>query len=415
MEADSSTPLWQYVLDHVDRADPKGLAVAIAADGGDPAYRAALTRWNKLRDGQNRDAIAGISLLLAEAFDDHRAVDYAAREWPEPFPEEFAWRVFLRPASEPVRRAFAPKILEGLREWFIVHEDGDLPLELARAARTLRADDSGEVYLQLRRDIVEETAATIPARGEKVADELLIAAAAATPDRAEVRRCVLSYWGQEEPIDDVPTSEPVEGQQPASWSATCALIRRSSDAAFADRVIKIAHTHEDAWRATGFDAENYVRALEESVGNSADAKLLELARAQVPISGNAVRALAARRRRLAGVRPPLLKRLELVLQGMHVSGLMAQYDELPGPLARKVLAEQLDESMDALSIAHQVAEAFDISTGEELMLEWSSFASWAEENELPEPDPVPAAPPQRRNSDNRKPLFRRFFDQFGGH
>ena len=67
MAADSSTPLWQYVLDHVDRADPKGLAVAIAADGGDPAYRAALTRWNKLRDGQNRDAIAGISLLLAEA------------------------------------------------------------------------------------------------------------------------------------------------------------------------------------------------------------------------------------------------------------------------------------------------------------------------------------------------------------
>lgn len=385
-------PYWEQLLEHPDRIDPASGAMQVLADAGDAAYRAALQRWNLLRHSDDRDAHAGIALVLADAFDDYRAVDEIAATWPETFPEQFAWRTFVAPPSEPVRAAFGPKAIAELRTWMESGTAADLPDSAARAARTLRADDEGEVYLPARRLLIERTADSDPNAGERVADELLIAAAAATPEHDEVRRAVLSYWGQEQPVDAVPTAEPGPGESPASWTATCELIARSTDAAFADRVIAIAATHEDAWRGAGFDAETYVRALEQSAGDTADETLLDVAKAQVPASGLAVRSLAARRRPLAGAEPPLAARLDAIVAGMRESGIL---DAPLGKRTRLALAERRTEDENPQAVAIEVAEALGRPTGDELALEWASFASWLETAELPGPTPVPAAPPKR--------------------
>ena len=395
----AQTPLWKYALDHAEQADPNGVYAALVADGAEKAYRALLDKWVRMRDSGKRDLVAGLALMLAHSFDDHRAVEYIAQNWSAPFPDEFAWRCYLQPASEPVRRAFSPKVIEELRTWLVAHDADSLPLDLARSARTLRADDRGAVYLQLRRDLTEAAPQPNDPAVERVTDELLVAAASATPDRPDVRNTVLSYWGLEQPLDAVPTGEPQPGEQPASWTATCELIHRTRDAAFADRVIEVAHGHREGWTSSSMAAEQYLRALEATVGNTAETHLLEIARAEVPASGLAVQLLAARRRRLAGVRPPLLKRVELVLDGMHVSGLLARYEGTgPGRQARAALAKVVDEADDTMTIAHRIAESLDIPNDDTLALEWASFASWALENELPEVDPVPAPQPPARRS-----------------
>lgn len=426
-----AAPHWQHLLEHPDRIDPAGLDLAVLADAGDPAYRAALDRWNALRGGDDRDAHAAIAMVLADAFDDRRALEGIAAEWPEAFPDQFVWRTFLAPATDPLRETFGPKVVDGLRTWARdalratsderdaaggdaedaaapgpdvaeppadaadaadATAPADLPADLARAARTLRWPEGGDVYLPLRPLLLARAGAERADEAERVADDLLVASAAANPDHDLTRRAVLSYWGQERPIDAVPTAEPAPGEAPASWHATCELIARTREARFADRVIEIAHTHTDAWQGPGFDGESYVRALERSAGTTADDHLLEIAKADVPASGLAVRALADRRRRLAGAEPAYAALVDAIIGGMRETGVLTGP---VGPRTRLALAERRRDGEAPMAIAEEIAALHGRESGTSTVLEWSALDDWLQANELPGPTPVPAARPKR--------------------
>lgn len=399
------TPRWQQLLAHPDQIDPSGVDIAVIADAGDAGYRAALDRWNKLRFGTSRDAHAGIAYILAEAFEDNRGLEEIAMTWPEVFPEEIAWRTMIATPSQRLTEAFGPKIIAELRGWLESNGSGPLPKEAARAARLLHPDDDGQVYLELRRVLVASAEPEELDAAERIADDLLIAAAAATPDRTEVRRTVLAYWGEEPPLDDVPTAEPDPGETPAAWDATCELIAGSTQSAFADRVIEVVFGDEESWNGHGSDAESLVRALGWSAGSTADAKLLEIAKAKVPMSGLAVRTLAARRRRLAGAEPEMMARLKAIIVGMREHDVL---EATPGPKTRLALANERSADEDPKKVATIVAAALGRPTGDELAPEWASFAAWLENAELPGPTPVPAATGRNRGEDRgRGRLFGR--------
>jgi hypothetical protein len=452
-----TTPRWQELLAHPDNIDATGIAVAIIADGGDAAYRRALARWNALRGGTDRDAHAGIAIILAESFDDHRAIDEIAQTWPEVFPEQFAWRTAIAEPGPRIRAAFGAKALDALRNWVDSGTAVDLPADAATALRILHPDDHDEVYLGARRlllerahtEVVQRTSAQQRATeaaeaakaetdgdnvddndkaasdaesgddapeapsddttaedlavlesamasselvdtAERIADSLLIAAARATPDSPGVERTVLSYWGQAEPLDAVPTANPHPGEPPASWTATCAIIAASKSARTAEAFITLAESYGELH---GRELDEYLDALTVSHAHRADEVLLELAKSDASAAGRAVRALADRRRRLAKADPPMMARLDVLVETMHEHGILT---ELPGVQARTALAKQRTDVETPLEAAIAVADAFGRPTGAELALEWASFASWLEEAELPGAAPVPPAAPQRR-------------------
>ncbi|SJM66693.1 hypothetical protein [Gulosibacter sp. 10] len=386
------TPRWKALLENPDRIDPVGVDLAIVTDGGDEAYRAALGRWNRLRHQDDRDAHAGIAYILAEAFDDLRGLQELASEWPETLPEELSWRLAVAGPSQAIREVFGPKVLAPLRDWLDASMGEEVPHEEARIARTLFPDDDGEVYLPLRRVLMEVVDIDDPGPAERVADDLLVAAASATPDSQDVQRTVLAYWGEEPPLDEVPTADPLPGEPPASWYATCELIARSRRPEFADRVIEVATRDEEAWNGPGSDAETLVLALGESAGGTADAKLLEIAKARVPMSGTAVRTLADRRRRLSGSAPEMTKHMVALVKGMIEHGILEQ---MPGKHTLLALARQRRADEDPMTAATAIADALGRPTGEELAPEWSAFSAWLEDAELPGPAPVPAAPQKR--------------------
>lgn len=390
------TPRWQQLLAHPDQIDPSGVDIAVIADAGEAGYRDALARWNTLRFGTDRVAHAAIAYILAEAFEDNRGLDEIADSWDGIIPDEIAMRAMIGEPSTRLTAAFGPKIVHALRERLESSDSTSLPEEAARAARLLHPDDGGRVYLALRRKVVADVSPNETDAAERVADDLLIAAAAGSPDRSEVRRTVLAYWGEEPPLDAVPTAEPAPGESPAAWDATCELIARSQQPSFADRVIEIAFADHDAWNGHGSDAELLVRALGKSSGSTADARLLEIAKAQVPMSGLAVRTLAERRRRLAGAEPEMMARLKAIIVGMREHGVL---DATPGPKTRLALAKDRSAEESPNKVATVVAEALGRPTGEALAPEWASFAAWLETAQLPGPTPVPPAPARRRSED----------------
>ena len=399
------TPRWQQLLNRPDQIDPSGIDIAVIADAGDAGYRATLNSWNKLRFGTDREAHAAVAYILAEAFDDNRGLEEIATNWPETFPEEIAWRATIGEPSKHLAAAFGPKAITELRTWLESNGSGALPKDAARAARLLHPDDGGSVYLELRRMLVTSAEPEELDAAERIADDLLIAASTGTPDRPEVRQTVLAYWGEEPPLDDVPTAEPDPGESPASWNATCALVAHSAQPAFADRVIEIVFVDDESWNGPGSDAESLVRALGESAASSADAKLLEIGKAQVPMSGFAIRTLAARRRRLANAAPEMIERLNAIIVGMREHGVL---DATPGPKTRLALAKERTAEEDPQKVATIVAAALGRPTGDELAPEWASFAGWLADADLPGPTPIPSATGRRRGEDRgRGRLFGR--------
>ena len=457
-----TTPRWQHLLERPENIDASGIAIAIIADGGDAAYRKALARWNTLRERGDRDAQAGIALILADAFDDHRAIDEIAATWPQVFPEQFAWRTAIAEPGARTRRAFGAKALAALRAWGEHGTAEDLPVEATQALRILHPDDAEKVYLPLRRLLLERTHELVVRRdsaasaaaeeaekraeadaaaneqdeespkdeaapeneptptddlaqleaamatselvdaAERAADNLLVAAARATPDSYDVQRVVLSYWGEAEPLDAVPTANPCPGDPPASWTATCEILAGTRSTRVAEKLNELVEGYDEL---RGRELEEYISALERAHAPFADAKLLELAKSDSGAAGLAVRALADRRRRLAKAQPPMIARLDALVEGLHEHGILT---EMPGVQARAALAEQRTPDEEPLQAAVAIADAYGRPTGNELALEWASFASWLETTTLPGPAPVPAAPPTpRRRGGGIRGLFRR--------
>lgn len=395
-------PRWKQLLSRPGRVDPSGVDIAVISDAGDAGYRATLKRWNKLRFETDRDNHASIAYILSEAFEDNRGLEEIAESWPEVFPEEIAWRTMGSEPSPLLRRAFGPKVLGELRSWLESNGHGPLPKQAAHAARLLHPDDKGKIYLELRRALVTNAEPEELDAAERIADDLLIAVAKASPDRSEVRTTVLAYWGEAQPLDDVPTAEPDPGESPAAWDATCALVARSTQAAFADRVIEIVFADDESWNGPGSDAETLVRALGDSVGNTADAKLLDIAKAKVPMSGLAIRTLAARRRRLAKAQPEMLARLNAIIVGMREHDVL---NVTPGPNTRHALALERTAGEDPQKAAIAIAHALGRPTGDELAPEWAAFAGWLEDAELPGPTPVPPAAAKKRPDDRGRGRF----------
>ena len=391
-----SHPRWTSLLEHPDLVASGGTAMAILADGGDPAHRAALARWIELREGDDRDAHAGIALILAEAFDDRRALDRLAEASDDPYPDEFAWRSLSAPAGPAVRSAFGPKVLRALRAW-MSSESTDFPERLILAARTLHPNDEGAVYLPMRRALIERADADHLAIAEQFADELLLAGAVGSADNAEIAQCVLSFWGEAEPVDAVPVAEPGPNAPLASWTATCELLAHTSDAGLATRLIELALTHEEGWRTDNAGAEAFVRALERTASPRGDEVLLQLAKDDLEVSGAAVRALAERRTRLADAPPRFAARVDALLVGLQDAGLVTFE---AGPRTRQVLAEQLPDTDSAAELGRAIADRLTVGFATDDAPNWAAFDEWAATAELPPPAPVPAArppePPRRR-------------------
>lgn len=393
----TSTPRWQQLLDQPDSLEAAGVGIDIIADGGDAAYRAALTRWNRIRDTDARDAGAGLAVILGDAFDDARALEYIAAEWDEVFPEELAWRCALRTPSRALRRAIGAKALAALREWLESGTAEELPAEAARACRILAPDDHGEVYLQARRLLIERAQQHIVRTGsgdtdaaERVADDLLVAAAKATPDSPEVQQTLLSYWGEAQPLDVVPTAEPAAGAMPASWHANCEVLAGTSSQSAAERFADLIGDIEEV-ELGGSEAGDYLHALSQSEFADADARLLEFAKSENPAAGTAVRELAARRRRMAGGHPAFLDRVNALIDGLLKHGLLT---ETPGARAREALAEQRNDDESPLAAAAVIADAF--GAPKDAAGAWDEFADWLETAEIPGAAPVPPAQPPRR-------------------
>ncbi|GGA60465.1 hypothetical protein GCM10011490_08280 [Pseudoclavibacter endophyticus] len=343
---------------------------AAIADAGDPAHRRALERWGAVRDHVDPAAYAGIAILLIEAFDDDRALlAFAEATDREAFFEAILpYAPIMAPGgrgSRSVGKLFLTRLLHSLG-------DGVLRTDIIDAIRHLRIDDRGEVYLVTRRALASELNGT-PAQdaAERYADLVLIAAAEATPDRPEVMRTVMSYWGADEPLDDVPTAETQGIEAPASWLATCALIRRSRRAADAERLIELAHD-TDFWRSTAkegpgaLDASAYVDGLEHSVADSAEDRLLEIAKADLPVSSRAVAAIARRRARMAGAPPIAQPRVDAVTAALLEAGLLEQE---PGPRGAEIIREHATATDSPLDLAALVlgvsgrAITFDLAAG----------------------------------------------------
>jgi hypothetical protein len=237
---------------------------------------------------------------------------------------------------------------------------------------------------------------------ERAADNLLVAAARATPDSYDVQRVVLSYWGEAEPLDAVPTANPRPGDPPTSWTATCEVLAGTRSARVAEKFNQLAESYDEL---RGRELEEYVDALKRAHAPFADTKLLELAKSDSAAASLAVRALADRRRRLAKAQPPMTERFDAIVEALHEHGILT---ELPGVQARAALAKQRTADEEPLQAALAIADAYARPTGNELALEWASFASWLETATLPGPAPVPAATASpRQRSGGIRGLFRR--------
>lgn len=395
----TDTPRWQQLLDQPDSLEAAGIGIDIIADGGDGAYRAALSRLNRIRDTDARDANAGLAVILGDAFDDGRALEYIAAEWDEVFPEELAWRCAVRTPSRELTRVFGARALQALRMWA---EDGDgqsLPADAARACRILAPNDSGETYLSTRRLLLERTQEVVIRAGagdthaaELIADDLLVAAAKATPDLPPVQQTLLSYWGEAQPLDTVPTAQTDPGTMPASWHASCELLAGTSSQAAAERFADLVGDIEEV-EAGGSEAAEYLNALSRSDYVDADARLLEFAKSENPAAGVAVRELAARRRRIAGGHPEYHDRVNALIDGLREHELLP---EVPGTRTREALAKQRSTDESLLSASVSIADAFGV--GQDASDRWEQYANWLESAAIPDADPVPPpqAPKRRR-------------------
>lgn len=327
---------------------------AAIADAGEPAQRRALERWNAVREQGDIEAYAGVAVLLAEAFDDDRALlglaQAVTRE--ELFESLLPYAHIMTPGLRCARS------LEKLFLTRLLHElsSGRLRTDIVDAIRHMRIDDHGDAYLPTRRALATELNDTpVQDQAERFADRLLITAATATPNRPDVLRTVLSYWGEAEPLDDVATAEPIGDEAPASWAATCALIggiRRASDA---EKLIELAH-NTDFWRdasGTGSaarDANEYVDALEASTADSAEDRLIEIAKADVSASGRAVASIASRRTRIAGLPPIAQPRADAVASELASAGALTA---MPGKRGTQIIhrhASMADSPLDLAAL-----------------------------------------------------------------
>ncbi|MFD2674247.1 hypothetical protein [Gulosibacter bifidus] len=406
MTPNASTTRWQQLLNEPDSLEAASIGIDIIADGGEAAYRKALSRWHELRETDRRDAHAGIAVILGDAFDDDRALARIATEWDEVFPEEIAWRCAVRKPSRQLKRVFGAKALAALNDWVESGSDAELPAKAARACRILAPNDHGTTYLMARRLLLERAQAAIVRDGkgdtdaaERVADDLLIAAAIATPNSPEVQQTLLSYWGEAQPLDTVPTAEPLPGAMPASWQASCAILERTDSQTVAERFADLIGDVEEVERG-GSEAADYLAALSGSSFADADARLLEFAKSENPAAGVAVRELAARRRRLAESHPAYLDRVNALVDGLREHELL---HEVPGRLAREALAKQRNADESLLSAAAAIADAF--GTPQDAGSSWQSFADWLDTATIPDASPVPPAQAQKRR--------RRGFGLFG--
>lgn len=401
-----TTPRWQQLLDTPDALEAAGIGIDIIADAGETAYRAALTKWNKVRDTDARDTVAGLAVILGDAFDDDRALARIATEWADVFPEEIAWRCALREPSKALKRVFGAKALAAIDSWIEEGSAAELPDDAARACRILAPNDRGETYLVARRALLERTQEAI-IRGdagdtdaaERVADDLLVAAAIATPDSQAVQQTLLSYWGEAQPLDMVPTAQPHPGAMPASWYASCELLARTSSLPVAERFADLIGDMQEV-ETGGTEATDYLAALSKSEFVDADARLLEFAKSENPAAGTAVRELAARRRRIARSEPAYLTRVNAIIEGLREHGLLA---EIPGVRTRTALAEARDPEESPLAVAAAIADAY--GTAQDAGAEWQQFADWLDATDIPQASPVPPAQAPRRR--------RRGFGLFG--
>lgn len=390
-----AAPRWQQLLaEHP--LDASAVNVAILADAGEPAYRQTLNRWNALRDGDDKDAVAAIAVMLADAFDDPRGYADIAATWPDVFPEQLAWRCALAEPSRLMRRTFGAKALAALEAWAQQGTVEELPTPACAAARILAPADRDELYLATRRVLLERAnthalahpeAQDVVDAAERCADDLLIAAAKAHPDDPLTARTVLSYWGLERPVDSVPTAHPRPGELPASWAATCELLAATTLVPVQDALLEQLDPDE----LTPQELHDYLDALRRSPAESADARLLELAKRG---NGQAVRALARRRRTLAKAAPPLLPRVNTLIDGLLANGILL---ETPGDRARTALAQERTDEEGAQDAAAAIAAAYGQTPGGDRTLEWAAFTTWLDETNLPDPAPVPPpAPPGSR-------------------
>lgn len=380
-----TTPYWQRLLaddDAIRQVDRRGLTVL--TDGGEPANRLALSLWNALRDDVSRaDAHAALAVILAESFDDPRALLAFVRDFG--LNDALLDRAARGDLTPEAGHSLAEPILDALRTW-IDGESIDPPDTLLRAAARLRIPDGDTVYLPLRRAVIDRRFGDDTA--ERTADLGLLAAVAGEPDSEQVARTVLSYWGAAEPVDAVPTADPEPGRAPASWAATYIMIGTATVREVAERLLDLAFGH-DARLGDDEDGRALVQALVTTRARSAEDRLFELAKADAPISSAAVRAIAQRRRRLAGAPPAAAARVSLVLDAL------VDTKVITAPLGPHAVTDLLDRlpvdatapeiAMEAVPYAGGAGEAPDA---------WDAFWAWADATELPEPDPVPPPAPE---------------------
>lgn len=316
-----SRQLWRELLDHPTRAfDPESAGLTLIAGGGEVAHRYALRRWLALQISASADAQIAIAVILAESFDDRRALDLVAERSVEPYPQQFArFDGTLGPTSL-VAKVFGERILAGLRAYLA--DEGDLPFGLLAAALRFRLDDHGEVYLPLRSAASHRTAGSSSATlGESFSDRALEVAAAATPNRDEVQRTVLAHWGINFPAEEVPIEESRAGFAPTRWLATSHLIAGIDRPRIADVFIDIALTY-GYWSTPTTDATAFVEALRTSCGIRAQDALAEIARAEVSASAAALRALADRQARVAAGSVAARARIDSVARALVDAGVL---------------------------------------------------------------------------------------------
>lgn len=308
-----SRQLWKQLLDNPTQAlDPEAAGLTVIASGGEAAYHYAVRRWLGIRAGHEPDAQAAIAVILAEAFEDRRALDVLAEASPEPYPEALSRFTGALGPSSLVAEVFGERILDGLRAY--LDDEADLPFGLLAAAGRFRLDDRGEIYLPLRRVAIERTNGTSSATlGASFSDRALEVAAAATPGRADVQRTVLAHWGMNFPADEVPIEQSRPGFAPTRWIATSHLITGVDRPTIADVFIELALAY-GYWRTPTTDAAAFVRALRDSCGTTAGDALTEISRARVPVSGAASTALTERQTRIEAGTAPMRDRVEAIRQ-----------------------------------------------------------------------------------------------------
>lgn len=347
---------------HLLPVDEPGPWAAIS-DAGDTAYRAALRRWAELREAPPGIPYAGIATVLGRCFgddralvtllstDDERAEREASAEQPtalelvQPWTAGFAGH---SPGSGLLASVLGASILELLGS-------GELPLTSLEALHQVRAEPRQGYFLELRRQVHPAHRDTVRQdEAERFTDIALQAAAAASPNDPRVLQTVLSYWGEAQPLDDVPTADPDPGEAPASWYATCSLIAALRRTQSAEQLVGLAH-ESDFWRESRRAGDAYVTALESSTAPSAEERLFDISRSETAVAGSAVAAIAARRVRLAGATPILLPRILAVHEALQASGVI---DRTPGPRTVQLLTRQATTSDTALDLAVATLTAF---------------------------------------------------------